>query len=113
MNLKIYIDGNFYEKSEAKISVFDHGLLYGDGGFEGIRAFGGSVFMLKEHGDRLYQSAARLELWIPMGPDEMVNAVLQTLRKNQLSSAYIRLVVTRGVGDMSVNPATCKNSVVF
>jgi branched-chain amino acid aminotransferase len=109
----VYLDGKFVPKSEAKISVFDHGLLYGDGVFEGIRAFGGSVFMLKEHVDRLYQSAGCLELGIPLAPEEMVEAVLQTLRKNRLSSAYIRLVVTRGVGDMSVNPATCRNSVVF
>ncbi len=109
----VYLDGKFVPKSEAKISVFDHGLLYGDGVFEGIRAFDGSVFMLKEHVDRLYDSASCLELAIPMDREEMVRAVVETLRRNALSSAYIRLVVTRGVGDMSVNPATCKKSVVF
>ena len=109
----VYLDGEFVPKSEAKISVFDHGLLYGDGVFEGIRAFGGSVFMLKEHVERLYDSASCLELKIPMEKEEMVRTVLETLRRNELSSAYIRLVVTRGVGDMSVDPATCKKSVVF
>jgi branched-chain amino acid aminotransferase len=109
----VYLDGKFVPKSEAKISVFDHGLLYGDGVFEGIRAFDGSVFMLEEHVDRLYESASCLDLTIPMEREQMVQAVVETLRRNDLSSAYIRLVVTRGVGDLSVNPATCKNSVVF
>lgn len=111
--LLVYLNGAFVPKSEAKISVFDHGLLYGDGVFEGIRAFGGYVFKLKEHVDRLYQSAACIELEIPMANEKMVEIVTETLRRNDLSNAYIRLVVTRGIGDMSVNPAPCRESTVF
>lgn len=109
----VYLNGEFVPKSEAKISVFDHGLLYGDGVFEGIRAFGGYVFKLKEHVDRLYQSAACIELEIPMEKERMVETVTETLRRNNLADAYIRLVVTRGIGDMSVNPAPCKESTIF
>jgi branched-chain amino acid aminotransferase len=109
----VYLNGALVPKSEAKISVFDHGLLYGDGVFEGIRAFEGYVFKLKEHVDRLYQSAACIELEIPMEKERRGEAVTETLRRNNLANAYIRLVVTRGVGDMSVNPAPCKDSVVF
>lgn len=109
----VYLDGHFVQKSEAKVSVFDHGLLYGDGVFEGIRAFEGNVFKLVEHVDRLYESARCLELNIPLRKQEMVETVVETLRRNNLSSAYIRLVVTRGAGDMGVNPALCKQSCVF
>jgi branched-chain amino acid aminotransferase len=109
----IYLDGKFVPKSEAKISVFDHGLLYGDGVFEGIRAFDGQVFKLREHTDRLFDSARSIELDIPMSKDEMNETVLETLRKNNLSTAYIRLVVTRGEGDMGVNPALCRKSTTF
>jgi branched-chain amino acid aminotransferase len=109
----VYLNGEFVPKSEAKISVFDHGLLYGDGVFEGIRAFGGSVFKLKEHVDRLYQSAACIELEIPMERGRMVETVTETLRRNNLRDSYIRLVVTRGTGDMSVNPASCGEGTVF
>ncbi len=109
----VYLDGEFVPKSQAKISVFDHGLLYGDGVFEGIRAFDGYVFKLKEHVDRLYQSAACIELEIPMGRERMVETVVETLRRNSLTNAYIRLVVTRGVGDMGVNPLSCKKGSVF
>jgi branched-chain amino acid aminotransferase len=109
----VYLNGDFVPKSDAKVSVFDHGLLYGDGVFEGIRAFGGYVFKLREHVDRLYQSASCIELRIPMEKEQMIGAVTETLRRNHLNDAYIRLVVTRGVGDMSVNPATCKESTVF
>jgi branched-chain amino acid aminotransferase len=109
----VYLNGDFVPKSEAKISVFDHGLLYGDGVFEGIRAFDGHVFKLKEHVDRLYQSAACIELEIPMNRDQMVDAVTETLRRNNFRDAYIRLVVTRGVGDMGVNPRPCKEATVF
>ena len=97
--LKIYIDGKYYPKSEAKISVYDHGLLYGDGVFEGIRAYNGVVFKLKEHIDRLYKSAHPIFLKIPITKAEMSKAVVETLKKNNLKDAYIRLVVTRGVGD--------------
>lgn len=109
----VYLNGEFVPKSEARISVFDHGLLYGDGVFEGIRAFDGYVFKLKEHVERLYQSAGCLELEIPMGKEEMVGAVTETLRRNNFPNAYIRLVVTRGVGDMGVNPRSCKAGTVF
>ncbi len=96
----VYIDGEFYPKSQAKISVFDHGLLYGDGVFEGIRAYNGYVFKLKEHIDRLFQSAQALMLQIPLTKEQVIEAVLETLRKNKMKDAYIRLVVTRGVGDL-------------
>jgi branched-chain amino acid aminotransferase len=89
--LLVYIDGEYYPKSQAKISVYDHGLLYGDGVFEGIRAYNGVVFKLKEHIDRLYRSAHTIMLQIPMTKEQMINAVLETLRKNNLKDAYIRL----------------------
>lgn len=109
----VYLDGQFVPKSEAKVSVFDHGLLYGDGVFEGIRAFDGFVFKLAEHVDRLYESARCIELDIGMSKEAMNETVVETLRRNDLSSAYIRLVVTRGAGDMGVNPALCRKSTVF
>jgi len=109
----IYIDGEYYPKSKAKISVFDHGLLYGDGVFEGIRAYNGSVFKLKEHIDRLYQSAHAMMLQIPATKAQMIEAVLATLRKNKMKDAYIRLVVTRGVGDLGLDPRKCPKATVF
>jgi branched-chain amino acid aminotransferase len=109
----VYLNGKFVPKSEAKISVYDHGLLYGDGVFEGIRAYNGSVFLLKEHVDRLFESAEYIELGIPLSKKEMTNALLETLRKNGLKDAYIRLVVTRGIGDLGVNPALCKGATVI
>jgi branched-chain amino acid aminotransferase len=105
--LLIYIDGKYYPKSEAKISVYDHGLLYGDGVFEGIRAYNGIVFKLKEHIDRLYKSAHPIFLTIPLTKAELTEAVLETLKKNKLTDAYIRLVVTRGVGDLGLDPRKC------
>ena len=112
--LLVYIDGKFYPKSEAKVSVYDHGLLYGDGVFEGIRAYDGVVFKLKEHIDRLYRSAHTIMLQIPLTKDEMTKAVLETLRKNDLKKAYIRLVVTRGVGDLGLDPRKCpKPSIII
>lgn len=105
--LQIYIDGKFYPKSEAKISVFDHGLLYGDGVFEGIRSYSGTVFKLKEHIDRIYDSAHAIMLEIPLTKEEMINAVLETLRHNKLKDSYIRLVVTRGFGDLGLDPRKC------
>ena len=107
MNCEVYIDGKYYPKSEAKISVFDHGLLYGDGVFEGIREYNGVVFKLKEHIDRLYRSAHVLMLKIPLTKEEMTQAVVETLRKNKLKDSYIRLVVTRGVGDLGLDPRKC------
>ncbi len=111
--LLVYIDGNYYPKSQAKISVYDHGLLYGDGIFEGIRAYNGIVFKLKEHIDRLYRSAHTIMLQIPIQKDEMINIVLETLRKNNLKDSYIRLVVTRGVGDLGLNPKKCLKPTVI
>jgi branched-chain amino acid aminotransferase len=109
----IYIDGEYYPKSQAKISVFDHGLLYGDGVFEGIRAYNGIVFKLKEHINRLYQSAHAMMLQIPLTKEQMVEAVLETLRKNKMKDAYIRLVVTRGVGDLGLDPRKCPKATVI
>jgi len=111
--LFIYIDGKFYPKSEAKISVYDHGLLYGDGVFEGIRAYNGSVFKLKEHVDRLYKSAHTIMLQIPMTKEEMTKTVIETLKKNNLKEGYIRLVVTRGVGDLGLDPRKCAKPTVI
>jgi branched-chain amino acid aminotransferase len=112
--LQVYIDGVYYPKPKATVSVFDHGLLYGDGVFEGIRAYSGIVFRLKEHISRLYRSAHALMLKIPLTEEEMIQAVLETLRKNGLRDAYIRLVVTRGVGDLGLDPRKCpKPSVII
>ena len=111
--LLVYLDGAYYPKSQAKISVFDHGLLYGDGVFEGIREYNGVVFKLKEHIDRLYRSAHALTLKIPLSKEEMTSAVVETLRKNKLKDSYIRLVVTRGVGDLGLDPRKCPRPTVI
>ena len=111
--LLIYVDGEFYPKSQAKISVYDHGLLYGDGVFEGIRSYNGVVFKLKEHIERLYRSAHTIMLQIPVKKEEMTEIVLETLRKNSLKDAYIRLVVTRGVGDLGLNPRKCSKPTII
>lgn len=111
--LLVYIDGKYYPKSEAKISVYDHGLLYGDGVFEGIRAYNGIVFKLKEHIDRLYKSAHPIFLEIPLSKAELTDAVLETLKKNKLTNAYIRLVVTRGVGDLGLDPRKCPKPTII
>ncbi len=111
--LQVYIDGAYYPKSQAKVSVFDHGLLYGDGVFEGIRAYSGSVFKLKEHVDRLYRSAHMIMLEIPMPREQMVQAVVETLRKNNFKDSYIRLIVTRGVGDLGLNPKKCSKPTII
>lgn len=103
----VYIDGRYYPKKDAKISVFDHGLLYGDGVFEGIRAYDGYVFKLDEHLTRLYESAKSIELNIPLSKEEFKEAILETVRKNRLRDAYLRVVVTRGVGDLGLNPLSC------
>jgi len=105
--LLIYIDGEYYPKSQAKISVYDHGLLYGDGVFEGIRVYKGVVFKLKEHVERLYDSAHSIMLQMPLTKEQMTNAVLETLRKNKLRDGYIRLIVTRGIGDLGLDPRKC------
>jgi branched-chain amino acid aminotransferase len=111
--LFIYIDGKFYPKSEAKISVYDHGFLYGDGVFEGIREYKGVVFKLKEHIDRLYRSAKAIMLDIPLTKEEMTKAVVATLRKNKMKDSYIRLVVSRGVGDLGLDPRKCPKPTII
>lgn len=109
----IYLNGEYVPKERAVVSVFDHGLLYGDGVFEGIRAYHGRVFKLSEHLDRLYDSARTVAMEIPLTKDEMQEVVLETLRRNNLRDAYIRLVVTRGVGDLGLDPKKCPKPFVF
>ncbi|NLH17821.1 MAG: branched-chain-amino-acid transaminase [Phycisphaerae bacterium] len=110
---KIWLDGKLVDRQDAKISVFDHGLLYGDGVFEGIRVYGGKVFEFAAHIRRLYESARAIRLEIPMESDEMCRAVEETVQANNIKSGYIRLVVTRGVGDLGLNPFLCKKASVF
>lgn len=105
--MKIYINGKFYDKENAKVSVFDHGLLYGDGVFEGIRSYNRLVFKLKEHIDRLFESAHSIMLEIPLSRQNLLKAVVDTLKANNLDDAYIRLVVTRGEGDLGLDPRKC------
>ncbi len=110
----VYVNGDLVPRDEANISVFDHGLLYGDGVFEGIRAYNGRVFRLKQHLDRLYTSAAGIHLKIPMTLEEIEDAILQTLRANELvEDAYVRLLVTRGVGDLGLDPRKCNHPTVI
>jgi branched-chain amino acid aminotransferase len=111
--LQIFIDGKFYSEANAKISVFDHGLLYGDGIFEGIRFYNGRVFRLEEHLDRLWDSARSICLEIPTSMREMTEALLETIRQNELRDGYIRLLVTRGIGNLGLNPAQCKRPTVI
>ena len=113
MELQVYIDGKWYPKNEAKVSVFDHGLLYGDGVFEGIRSYGCLIFKLKEHLARLYESAHTLMLKIPVDQKEMTRVIIETLKRNQLKDAYIRVVVTRGTGDLGLDPQKCKRPTVI
>jgi len=105
--MKIYINGKFYDKDNAKISVFDHGLLYGDGVFEGIRSYNCRVFKLSEHIDRLFESAQSIMLKISLTKEQLIKAVIQTLKANKLDNAYIRLIVSRGVGDLGLDPRKC------
>jgi len=110
----VYIDGRFLPRSEAKISVYDHGLLYGDGVFEGIRAYNGLVFKLDEHIERLYHSANSIELDIPMSREDLKKRILEAIRRNGLMDAYVRVVVTRGVGDLGLDPRKCpKPSIII
>jgi branched-chain amino acid aminotransferase len=104
MSGKVFISGQFYDKDDAKISVYDHGLLYGDGVFEGMRSYGGKVFRLQEHLDRLWNSAKAILLEIPMSPADMADAVNETLRVNGIVDGYVRLVVTRGAGTLGLDP---------
>ncbi|KPJ63207.1 MAG: branched-chain amino acid aminotransferase [Planctomycetes bacterium DG_23] len=110
MGLKVYIDGTLYENDQAKVSVFDHGLLYGDGVFEGIRAYGGRIFQLDAHLERLYDSAKAIALKIPLSPEKLKEAIRNTLDTNGLKDAYIRVVVTRGVGTLGLDPNKCSGS---
>ena len=111
--LTIYLDGKFVPEADAKVSVFDHGLLYGDGIFEGIRFYNGRVFRLEEHLERLWDSARSICLEIPIGRGEMTEALLETIRQNGLREGYIRLIVTRGVGNLGLNPAQCKRPSII
>lgn len=106
--MKIYLNGKFAQKEDAKISVFDHGFLYGDGAFEGIRSYGGRVFKLDEHLNRLYETAHTLMIQISLTKKEMMNAIIDTLKANHLKDAYIRVIVTRGEGDLGLDPRKCK-----
>lgn len=111
--MKIYIDGSFYSQADAKVSVFDHGLLYGDGIFEGIRFYNGRVFKLQDHLERLWDSAKAICLTIPMTIQEMEAALLETIRQNGLRDGYIRLLVTRGVGNLGLSPDRCPKASVI
>ena len=111
--MKIFMDGKYYSERDAKVSVFDHGLLYGDGVFEGIRAYHGHVFKLKEHIDRLFYSAKAILLELPMSHAQLMKATVETCRKNNLRDGYIRLVVTRGIGSLGLNPRSCKQPSVI
>jgi branched-chain amino acid aminotransferase len=111
--MKIYLDGKFVDEAEAKVSVFDHGLLYGDGVFEGIRLYGGNVFRLEEHLERLEYSAKAILLTLPLSRKELSWATCETCRQNGLTDAYIRLVVTRGVGDLGLAPWLCAKPSIF
>ncbi|WP_018921647.1 branched-chain-amino-acid transaminase [Salsuginibacillus kocurii] len=109
----IFLDGEFVKKEEAKISVYDHGFLYGDGVFEGIRVYGGNVYKLHEHLERLYNSAKSIMLSIPYDMKEMTTIIVETLQKNELEDAYIRLVVSRGVGNLGLDPQNCERPQVI
>jgi branched-chain amino acid aminotransferase len=112
MGLKIWLDGKLVDEENAKITVFDHGLLYGDGVFEGIRIYNGRIFELDAHIQRLYESAKAIRLTIPLDPEELTGAVRETVEANGLADGYIRLVVTRGVGTLGLNPFICKHSSI-
>ncbi|MCM8766797.1 MAG: branched-chain-amino-acid transaminase [Candidatus Omnitrophica bacterium] len=109
----IYLNGKFVDEKDAKISVFDHGLLYGDGVFEGLRSYNGKIFKLDEHINRLYKSAKAIFLEIPMKFEELKKTIIETVRKNNLKDSYIRVVVTRGVGDLGLDPRKCKKPTIF
>jgi branched-chain amino acid aminotransferase len=113
MSLKIFLNDRLVERDQATVSVFDHGLLYGDGVFEGIRSYRGLIFKCREHVDRLFESAKTLMLEIPMSKSEIEKAIVKTLQANELKDAYIRLVVTRGPGDLGLDPRKCKKATLF
>jgi len=111
--LLIYVNGDFVPRSEARVSVYDHGFLYGDGVFESIKAYNGHVFKLKEHVDRLYDSAKAIAMDIYPTKDEMIEVILETLRKNNLKDAYVRLIISRGIGDLGLDPRKCEKPGVI
>jgi len=113
MSQIIYIDGQFVPRGEAKVSVYDHGLLYGDGVFEGLRVYNGRIFKLEEHIDRLYESAKAIMLVIPMSKKQMIEAHVETVRQNNLRDVYIRTLVTRGVGSLGIDPRSCARAGVI
>jgi len=113
MTLKVYINGEYFDKKDAKISVFDHGFLYGDGVFEGIRSYSRLIFRLNEHIDRLYESSHGIMMKINMPKKEMIKAVIGTLKLNKLDDAYIRLIATRGIGDLGLDPRRCKDPSII
>ena len=113
MSLKIWIDGKLLNKDDAKISVYDHGLLYGDGVFEGIRVYSGKIFKLDQHLNRLWESAKTIRLAIPYTREEITNAMYQTIQANNFTDCYLRLVVTRGIGYLGLNPAKCPRPTAF
>ncbi|MBN1457685.1 MAG: branched-chain-amino-acid transaminase [Sedimentisphaerales bacterium] len=110
---KVWLDGQLVDEDQAKISIFDHGVLYGDGVFEGIRVYNGKIFKFAEHLRRLYESAKVIRLKIKLTVEELAKATEETVRANNIDDGYIRLVVTRGVGDLGLNPFFCKNSTIF
>jgi len=110
--LYAYVDGKYVPKEEASISIYDHGFLYGDGVYEAIRAYDGSVFKLREHIDRLYESAHSIKIDIPLSKEEMSRLVVEVLRKNQLMNSYIRIVISRGRGRMGVDPRNCTKPTI-
>ncbi|MCX5781437.1 MAG: branched-chain-amino-acid transaminase [Elusimicrobia bacterium] len=111
--MKIYLDGKFVEKEDAKISIFDHGLLYGDGVFEGIRAYNGRIFRLEKHLERLFNSAKAISLDIPMTIKEIEKAIIETCKVNNIKDGYIRIVLTRGLGDLGLDPRKCGKPTIF
>jgi branched-chain amino acid aminotransferase len=113
MGRKVWLDGKLVDPADAKVSVFDHGLLYGDGVFEGIRAYGGRIFRLEAHIRRLFDSARGIRLTVPLAPDALADAIHQTLQVNGLKDAYIRVVVTRGAGTLGLDPNKCPNPSLF
>ena len=110
---KVWINGKLFDKADAKISVFDHGLLYGDGVFEGIRIYGGKAFRLREHIERLYESARHIALEVPLGREQMTQAVLDTIKVNAKQDGYIRLVITRGAGNLGLDPNRCSEPQII
>ncbi|MDY8046620.1 branched-chain-amino-acid transaminase [Paenibacillus polymyxa] len=109
----IYLDGQHVTKENAKVSVYDHGFLYGDGIFEGIRIYNGNIFKCKEHLERLYDSAKSIQLNIPLSPDEMLEAMAETIRLNEMRNGYIRLIVSRGAGNLGLDPLRCAKASVI